>query len=98
MTPDIVAWLTAPRDVHERRARIARYLANEGYELPAPPSDADTGEAGAIHWVRGQEMTVAYSVVDQGGRRVYHYIEWEIDHFLSSDEKVSYGQATPLMV
>jgi len=75
MTPDIVAWLTASQDVRERRVRIARYLANEGYELSPPPSDADTGEAGATHWVRGQKMTVAYSVVDQGGRRVYHYVE-----------------------
>jgi len=82
MTPDIVAWLTAPRDVRERRVRIARYLANEGYELPPPPSDADTREAGAMHRVRGQEMTVAYSVVDQGGRQVYHYIEHEVDHIL----------------
>jgi hypothetical protein len=82
MMPDIVAWLTASQDVRERRARIARYLANEGYELPAPPSDADYGEAGAIHWVRGQKMTVAYSVVDQGGRRVYYYAEYEVDHVM----------------
>ena len=82
MTPDIVAWLTAPRDVHERRVRIARYLANEGYELPAPPSDADTSEAGAIHRVCGQEMAVAYSVVDQGGQRVYYYAEYEVEHIL----------------
>ncbi len=27
-------------------------------------------------------MTVAYSVVDQGGRRVYHYVEWEVDHIM----------------
>ena len=82
MTPDIVAWLTTPRDVHERRARIARYLANEGYELPAPPPEADYSETGAIHRVRGQKMTVAYSVVDQGMRQVYHYVEHEVNHIL----------------
>lgn len=82
MTPDLIAWLSAPEDVYERRARIARYLANEGYELPPSPRNADYDEAGASHWVRGQEMTVAYSVVDQGGRRVYHYVEWEVDHIM----------------
>lgn len=34
MTPDLIARLTAPEDVYERRACIAEYLANEGYELP----------------------------------------------------------------
>jgi len=82
MTPDLIAWLTAPEDVRERRARMAGYLANEGYLLPPPPADADYDEAGATHWVRSQEMTVAYSVVDQGGRRVYHYVEHEVDHIL----------------
>ncbi|MEE9615603.1 MAG: hypothetical protein V3T90_01180, partial [Anaerolineae bacterium] len=66
----------------ERRARIAGYLVNEGYELPPSPPNADYDEAGVIHWVRGQEMTVAYSVVDQGGRQVYYYVEWEIDHIM----------------
>ena len=61
MTPDLIAWLTAPEDVCERRARIAEYLANEGYELPPSPPDADYGEAGAIHRVRGQEMPVGDS-------------------------------------
>jgi hypothetical protein len=82
MTPDLIAWLTAPQDVRERRARIAGYLANEGYRLPPLPADADYDEAGAIHWVRGQEMAVAYSVVDQGGRRVYYYTEYEVEHIL----------------
>jgi len=80
MTPDLIAYLSAPGDVRERRTRIADYLTNEGYTLPSSPPDAD--EAGAIHRVRGQEMTVAYSVVDQGGRRVYHYVEWEVDHIM----------------
>jgi hypothetical protein len=84
MTPDLIAWLTAPQDVRERRARIAEYLANEGYRLPSLPADADYDEAGVIHWARGQEMTVAYSVVDQGGRRVYHYVENETDHIVLS--------------
>jgi len=83
MTPDLIAWFTTPKGVHERQARIAEYLANEGYELPSSPSDADYDEAGAVHRVRGREMTVAYSVVDQGGRRVYHYVEWEVDHIIT---------------
>jgi len=82
MTPDLIAWLTAPQDVRERRDRIAGYLANEGYPLPPPPADADYDEAGAIHRVLDQEMTVAYSVVDQSGRRVYHYVENETDHIV----------------
>jgi len=82
MTPDLIAWLAAPEDVHERQARIAGYLVNEGCELPPPPRNADYDEAGATHWVRGQEMTVAYSVVDQGGRRVYYYAEYEVNHIM----------------
>ena len=82
MTPSLIAWLTALEDVHERRARIVEYLAHEGYELPSLPRNADYDEAGVAHRVRGQEMTVAYSVVDQAGRRVYHYVEWEIDHVM----------------
>jgi len=82
MTPDLIAWLAAPDDIRGRRARIAEYLTNEGYELPPLPLDADYDEAGAIHLVRGQPMTVAYSLVDQGGRRVYHYVEWEVDHIM----------------
>jgi len=72
MMPNLIAWLSAPESVEERRTRVAEFLANEGYELPPSPRKADYDEAGDIHWVRGQEMTVAYSVVDQGGRRVYH--------------------------
>ena len=82
MMPNLIAWLSAPENVEERRARIAGYLVNEGYELPPSPPNADYDEAGVIHWVRGQEMTVAYSVVDQGGRQVYYYVEWEIDHIM----------------
>jgi len=82
MTPDLISFLSAPADVAERRARIAAYLANEGYTLPPPPRAADYSQAGEVHLVRGQEMTVAYSVVDQGGRRVYHYTEWEVDHIM----------------
>ena len=78
----LLAWLSAPEDVHERRARIAEYLAHEGYELPSLPRNADYDEAGVAHRVRGQEMTVAYSVVDQTGRRVYHYVEYEVDHVM----------------
>ncbi len=82
MMPNLIAWLSAPEITEERRARIAGYLVNEGYELPPSPPNADYDEAGVIHWVRGQEMTVAYSVVDQGGRQVYYYVEWEIDHIM----------------
>ncbi len=81
-TRSLLAWLAAPESIEERQARIIEYLTNEGYELPPSPPDADYAEAGAIHWVRGQEMTVAYSVVDQGGRRVYHYAEYEVDHIM----------------
>lgn len=82
MTPNLIAWLSAPESIEERRARITGYLVNEGYELPPSPPNADYDEAGVIHRVRGQEMTVAYSVVDQGGRQVYYYVEWEIDHIM----------------
>ena len=82
MTPNLIAWLSAPESIEERRARIAGYLVNEGYELPPSPPNADYDEAGVIHRVRGQEMTVAYSVVDQGGRRVYYYAEYEVDHIM----------------
>jgi len=79
---NFIAWLSTPESIGERRARIAGYLVNEGYELPPSPPNADYDEARAIHWVRGQEMTVVYSVVDQGGRQVYYYVEWEIDHIM----------------
>ncbi len=82
MMPNLIAWLSAPESIEERRARIAGYLVNEGYELPPSPPNADYDEARAIHWVRGQEMTIAYSVVDQGGRRVYHCVENETDHII----------------
>jgi len=82
MTHNLIAWLAGPEDVRERRARIAEYLTNEGYQLPPSPPDADYDEAETIHLVRGQAMTVAYSVVDQGGRRVYHYVENEMDHII----------------
>jgi len=86
MTPSLIAWLTALEDVHERRARIVEYLAHEGYELPSLPRNADYDEAGMAHRVRSQEMTVAYSVVDQAGRRVYHYVENETGVFQMSWE------------
>ena len=81
-TGRLLAYLSAPADVAERRARIAAYLANEGYTLPPPPRAADYSQAGEVHLVRGQEMTVAYSVVDQGGRQVYHYVENQVDHIM----------------
>ena len=81
-TGQLLAYLSAPADVAARRERVIAYLANEGYTLPPAPRNADYDEAGAVHWVRGQEMTVAYSVVDQGGRRVYHYAENEVDHIM----------------
>jgi hypothetical protein len=82
MTPNLIAWLSAPESVEERRERIAEYLVNEGYELPSPPRAADYDEAGTTHRVRGQEMTVVYSVIDQQGRQVYHYLENEVDHIM----------------
>ena len=47
MMPDLIAWLSAPESVEERRTRIAEFLANEGYELPPPPRNAGYDEAGA---------------------------------------------------
>ena len=82
MTPDLITYLSVPDDVYERQARIADYLTNEGYTLSPSLSDVDYDEAGAIHWVRGQGMTVTYSVVDQGGWRVYYYTEYEVDHIM----------------
>ncbi|MDY7077366.1 MAG: hypothetical protein SXV54_10635 [Chloroflexota bacterium] len=83
MTPDLIAWLSAPDDVHERRSRITDYLANEGYELPPPPPDAGYDEAGTTHRVRGQEMTVAYSVENETDHiilgRIEHGDEWAIE-------------------
>ncbi len=49
MTPDLIAWLSTPENVYERQARIAGYLANEGYELPPPPRNADYDEASVVH-------------------------------------------------
>ena len=81
-TRSLLAWLSAPESVEQRQARITEYLANEGYELPPSPPDADYDETEAVHQVRSQPMTVAYSVVDQGGRRVYYYVEWEVNHIM----------------
>ena len=81
--PDIlIRWILAGRTLEERLRRIKVTLSNEGYALPPLPRGVDLSEAGEIHWVWGEPHTVRYSVVDQDGRKVYHYREREVDHIM----------------
>ena len=66
----------------ERQRRIQHFLENEGYLLPEPSRGVDRSEEGDTHIVRGWRMTVEYAVIDQSGRKVYHYRENEIDHIM----------------
>ncbi len=79
---NVVEWIRAEATLDGRLRRIRQYLENEGYVLPDPPRRVDRSEEGETHFVRGRPMTVVYSVVDQGGRKVYHYRENEIDHIM----------------
>ncbi len=79
---DVIAWILEGETLDERQRRIQHFLENEGYLLPEPPKGVDRSEEGDTHIVRGRRMTVEYAVVDQGGRKVYHYRENEIDHIM----------------
>ena len=82
MTDALLRWILAGRTLAERLQRIETALAHEGYALPPLPRGVDLSEAGEIHWLRGEPHTVRYAVVDQGGRKVYHYREREVDHIM----------------
>ena len=79
---DVIAWILEGETLAERQRRIQHFLENEGYLLPEPPRGVDRSEEGDVHLVRGRPMTVEYAVIDQGGRKVYHYRENEIDHIM----------------
>ena len=79
---DVIAWILEGETLDERQRRIQHFLENEGYLLPEPPKGVDRSEEGDTHIVRGRRMTVDYAVVDQGGRKVYHYRENETDHIM----------------
>jgi len=78
----VIEWLLGGETLDERQRRIQHFLENEGYLLPESPRGVDRSEEGDTHIVRGRPMTVEYAVVDQGGRKVYHYRENEIDHIM----------------
>ena len=78
----VVDWIWKAPTLEERLKRIEEFLTNEGYSLPASPRDVDRSERGEKHIVYGEVWTVEYSVLDQTGRKVYHYRENEIDHIM----------------
>jgi len=78
----LIRWILAGRTLEERLRRIETALAREGYTLPPLPRGVDLTEAGQVHWLWGEPHTVRYSVVDQGERQVYHYLEREVDHIM----------------
>jgi hypothetical protein len=79
---EVVDWIWMAPTLEERLKRIEEFLTNEGYFLPASPRDVDRSERGEKHIVYGEVWTVEYSVLDQTGRKVYHYRENEIDHII----------------
>jgi hypothetical protein len=78
----VVDWIWKAPTLEERLKRIEEFLTNEGYSLSASPRDVDRSERGEKHIVYGEVWTVEYSVLDQTGRKVYHYRENEIDHVM----------------
>ena len=82
MATDIINWIQEEETLDGRLRRIQHFLGNEGYLLPELPRGVDRSEEGDVHFVRGRRMTVKYAVVDQEGRKVYHYRENEIDHIM----------------
>ncbi len=82
MATDIINWIQEEETLDGRLQRITAFLGNEGYFLPKPPTGVDRSEEGDAHIVRGRRMTVEYAVIDQSGRKVYHYRENEIDHIM----------------
>jgi len=79
---EVVDWIWEAPAPEERLKRIEEFLTNEGYSLPAPPRGVDRSEQGEKHIVYGEVWTVEYSVLDQTGRKVYHYRENEINHII----------------
>ena len=79
---EVVDWIWEAPAPEERLKRIEEFLTNEGYSLPAPPRGVDRSEQGEKHIVYGEVWAVEYSVLDQTGRKVYHYRENEIDHVM----------------
>ena len=78
---DVIEWILEGETLDERQRRIQHFLENEGYFLPSP-RNLDRSERGGTHFIYGQTLTVEYTVVDQGGRKVYHYREIEVDHIM----------------
>jgi len=85
----VADWIWSFPTLEERLKRIEEFLTSEGYSLPAPPSRVDRSEQGEKHVVYGEVWTVEYSVLDQAGRKVYHYRENEIDHIML--ERIRHG-------
>ena len=79
---DIVRWILEGKTLDGRLRRIEAFLENEGVALPWLPKGVDRSEEGTTRLVHGLLRTVAYSVDDQRGRKVYHYREIEIDHIM----------------
>jgi hypothetical protein len=79
---NVIEWILEGETLDERQRRIQQFLENEGYLLPELPGGVDRSEEGDAHIVHGRRMTVEYAVVDQGGRKVYHYREIEGDHIM----------------
>ncbi len=85
----IADWIWKAPTLEERLKRVEEFLTNEGYYLPAPPRGVNRSEQGEKHIVYGEMWTVEYSVLDQTGRKVYHYRENEIDHIML--ERIRHG-------
>ena len=84
MAGDILTWILEPDTVKDRLERIYWFLENEGYDLPKHPKDADYSESGRGDNLWGKNMTVKYSTLDKAGRKVYYYVENEVDHIMLS--------------
>jgi len=78
---DVINWIQEEETLDGRLQRITTFLENEGYFLPSP-KNVDRSEQGDTHFMYGQSLTVEYTVVDQGGRKVYHYHEIGVDHIM----------------
>ena len=77
-----ITWLMEPDTVEERRERIGQFLELKGGDLPGFVPNVDRSETGKTHMPYSATRTVLYSVVDQEGRKVYHYDETEVDHIM----------------
>lgn len=81
MAADVINWIQEEKTLNGRLQRTTAFLENEGYFLPSP-KNVDRSERGDTHFMYGQPLTVEYTVVDQGGRKVHHYREIEVDHIM----------------